>query len=155
VVGAAWAALDEFEDILRTRKTVMPPIMPRFQHNDFQRAFGEATALADAAEGVLMSAGRLYMYYCRRWAEDGTPYSVAENIRLWGMVQQAGRLACESIEVVFTAAGSSAARRGQRIQQYYRDAAMYRGHVAAQRQTFATYIGRAQFGLPMGLWGRL
>ena len=38
VVGAARAALDEYEEIITTRKTLSMPQIPRFEHADFQRA---------------------------------------------------------------------------------------------------------------------
>ena len=50
VIGAAKAALDEYQDLIRTKNTNFPPIVPRAEHEDFQRALGQATILADAAE---------------------------------------------------------------------------------------------------------
>ena len=46
------------------------------------------------------------------------------------------------------AAGSSAARRGQRLQRYYRDVSMYHGHIAAQYLNTAGELARVHFGLP-------
>src|SRR5581483_5866931 len=37
VVGTARAALDEYERIVTSRQTFVPPYMPRFHHPDFQR----------------------------------------------------------------------------------------------------------------------
>jgi 3-hydroxy-9,10-secoandrosta-1,3,5(10)-triene-9,17-dione monooxygenase len=93
------------------------------------------------------------MAYCRRWAEAGTPITVEENLRLWGMLQNAGRLGCEAVDIVFNAASSAAAKRGQRIQQYWRDVAMYRSHISSQILNFAAPIGRAHLGLPIGFFG--
>ena len=47
---------------------------------------------------------------------------------------------------------SSAAKRGTRMQRYYRDVAMYRGHIAAQDLTTAGELARAHFGLPDSLF---
>jgi len=152
-LGAARAAIDEFEEIIKTRNTIFPPVMPRYRHVDFQRAFGQATALADASEGILMSAGHRYMDYCRRWAEDGTMFSLAENIGLWAMMQHAGRLAGEAMDVIYGASSSAATKRGQRIERYYRDVAMYRSHISAQYLNFAAPLARAHFGLEVGLFG--
>jgi 3-hydroxy-9,10-secoandrosta-1,3,5(10)-triene-9,17-dione monooxygenase len=153
VVGAARAAIDEFEEIIKTRKTLFPPIIPRFEHGDFQRAYGQATALADAAEGILVRAGQIYMEKCQRWADDGTLYTLKDNIRLWGMVQQAGQLACQAVDVIFNAASSAAAKKGQRIQRYYRDCAMYRSHISSQHLNFAAPIARAHFGRKLDMFG--
>ncbi|MDR3420976.1 MAG: hypothetical protein P4L80_07010 [Xanthobacteraceae bacterium] len=153
VLGAARAAIDEFEEIIKTRKTMFPPFVLRFEHGDFQRAYGHATALADAAEGILIRAGQIYMEKCQRWADDGTMFTLEDNIRLWGMVQQAGQLACQAVDVVFNAASSAAAKKGQRIQRYYRDCAMYRSHISSQYLNFAAPIARAHFGRKLELFG--
>jgi 3-hydroxy-9,10-secoandrosta-1,3,5(10)-triene-9,17-dione monooxygenase len=153
VVGAARAAIDEFERMLTTRKTVFPPIVWRYQSADFQRIFGQAQMLADTAEAVLVRASEIYMEYCERWAADGTPITVEENIRLWGMVQHAGRIASEATEVVFNAARSGAAKNGSLMERCYRDCAMYRSHISSQHLNFAAPIARAHFGLKLGIAG--
>jgi len=58
IVGAARAALDEYEDIITTRKTLSLPQVPRFEHFDFQRPFGHALTLTDAAEALLIRVAR-------------------------------------------------------------------------------------------------
>ena len=50
VVGAARAALDEFEEIITDAEALSMPQIPRFEHFDFQRPFGQALTLTDAAE---------------------------------------------------------------------------------------------------------
>jgi 3-hydroxy-9,10-secoandrosta-1,3,5(10)-triene-9,17-dione monooxygenase len=153
VVGAARAALDELEDIARAGTTRFPPVVPWYQSVDIQRPFGQATTLADTAEGILMQALEMYMAYCRRWAGDGTPFTVEDSLRLWGMLINAGGLACDAVDLVFRAASSAATRKGQRIERYWRDCAMYRGHSSAQLANLASGLGRVHFGLPMGMYG--
>jgi len=152
-LGAARAAIDEFEDIIKTRQTLFPPVIPRYQHVDFQRAWGQATSLADASEGILMSAGRKYMDYCRRWAEENKPFTLEENIGLWAMLQHAGKLAGEAMDIIHAASSSAATKRGQKIERYYRDVAMYRSHISAQYLNFAAPLARAHFGLEIGMFG--
>jgi len=153
VVGAARASLDEYEDIITTRKTLTTIPVPRFEHFDYQRPFGLALGLTDAAEALLLRTMETYMDWCRRWAADGTPITVEDNMRLWAMLQQAGRMASEAVETLFHTAGSAPARRGHRLQRYFRDVAMYRGHISAQYLNFASGVARAHFGLPVGLYG--
>ena len=154
VVGAAWAALDEFEAIIRARQTNFPPIVPRAEHADYQQAFGRGLALADAAQGLLVRGGELYMEYCRRWAADGSPITVEDNLRLWALVQQAGRHACEAVELLFRCTGgSSATKKGARLARYLRDAEMYRAHPSAAFESFWAPIGRAHLGLPIDHFG--
>ncbi len=153
VVGAARAALDELEGIARARKTRFPPIVRWCESVDIQRPFGQAMMLADTAEGVLIQALEMYMAYCRRWAADGTPFTAEDSLRLWGMLINAGGLACDAVDLVFRAASSAAAKKGQRIERYWRDCAMYRSHSSAQLANFASGLGRLHFGLPMGMFG--
>ncbi len=152
-LGAAQAALDEFEHIIKTRNTLFPPVIPRYQHIDFQRGFGQAAALTDASEGILMSAGHKYMDYCRRWERDGTPITLEDNIGLWAMIQHAGRLAGEAMDVIYALSSSAATKKGQKIERYYRDVAMYKSHISAQYLNFAAPLARAHFGLELGLFG--
>ena len=68
------------------------------------------------------------------------------------MIQQAGQLAARAVEIIFAAAGSSAAKRGTRLQRYHRDVAMYSGHIAAQHLATAGDLARVHFGLPDSLF---
>jgi 3-hydroxy-9,10-secoandrosta-1,3,5(10)-triene-9,17-dione monooxygenase len=153
IIGAARAALDEYENIIRSQKTLLDPTILRADSSDFQRFFGEALALTDAAEAIVLQGCQRYMDYCRRWAEDGTAITVEDNLRLWTMIQQGGRLACEAVEVLFHTAGSAATRKGSRIQRYFNDVAMYRSHVSSQFSVFAGIVARAHLGKPTGWRG--
>ncbi|MGH6981617.1 MAG: hypothetical protein ACREFC_10455, partial [Stellaceae bacterium] len=74
-------------------------------------------------------------------------------LRLWGMMQQAGRLASEAVDVVFCNASSAATKKGQKIERYYRDVGMYKSHISSQILNFAGPIARAHFGLEIGMFG--
>jgi 3-hydroxy-9,10-secoandrosta-1,3,5(10)-triene-9,17-dione monooxygenase len=153
IVGAARAALDEYEDVITTRKTLSLPPIPRYQHADFQRSFGGALTLTDAAEALMIKGCEMYADYCARWARDGTPITLEENMRLWGMIQHAGRMASEAVELLFHTAGSAPARKGHRLQRYFNDVAMYRGHSSSQFLAFQAGLARLHFGLPWGMYG--
>jgi 3-hydroxy-9,10-secoandrosta-1,3,5(10)-triene-9,17-dione monooxygenase len=148
VIGAARAALDEYETILRTRETYMPPIVPRYKHSDFQRPFGLALGMVDAAESTVLHAAGLYMEYCRRGAEGGEPFTPEEDMRLFTSQQHAARLAWEATELLFRTAGTSAARNGSRLQRYYRDLSMARTQFAMQYENMAQALARIHFGEP-------
>jgi len=152
VIGAARAALEEYEQIITTRPTYFPPQVPRYTHPDYQRPFGQALALTDTAEAIVLRAGEEYAELARRWAQGGAPFSREDDVRLYAMIQQAGQLAARAVEIIFAAAGSSAAKRGTRLQRYYRDVAMYHGHIAAQYLTTAGELARVHFGLPDSLF---
>jgi 3-hydroxy-9,10-secoandrosta-1,3,5(10)-triene-9,17-dione monooxygenase len=152
MIGAARAALDEYEHIITTRMTYFPPQVPRYTHPDHQRPYGYALALTDTAEGIIMNVGEQYSELSRRWAQTGEPFTRETDVRLYAMVQQAGQLAVKAVQVIFAAASSSAAKRGQRMQRYYRDISMYHGHISAQYLTTAAELARVHFGLPDNLF---
>ncbi|MDO9714374.1 acyl-CoA dehydrogenase family protein, partial [Paracraurococcus lichenis] len=153
ILGAAWAAIDEYERIVTTMSVLVDPTTLRADHHDAQRHIGLALAKADAAEGILLSACHRYMEWCERWARDGTPISVEDNLRLRAMLQQGGALASEVVESLLHAAGAFTTKKGNRLQRYFRDVQMYRTHSSAQPEDFATYVGRAHLGRPIGMRG--
>lgn len=152
-VGAALAALDEYEQQLHTVRTRFPAQGLRIESQDHQRVFGLAMGMAEAAEAILIRVGELYMEYCRRWAHEGRPFTTSDDLRLWARLQQAGRLCWEAVELLYRSADASIVGRGTtRLQRYFRDLCMYRGHGSAQFETFAPIFSRAYLGLPVGLW---
>src|SRR5580700_8091639 len=115
----------------------------------YQRSLGRATVLTDAAENLMIRGAEVYMEMCERWAADGTLITVEENLRLWAMMQQAGRMACDAVELLFKTAGTSVTRKGSRMERYFRDAQMYRAHPSALYENFWAPVGRASLGLPI------
>ena len=152
VIGAARAALAEYEDIITTKKTYFAPQIPRYQHIDHQRAWGHALALIDSAEAIVLHCGERYMELAERWHRTGEPFSREDDIRMYAMIQQAAQLAARATTELFGAASSSAAKRGTRMQRYYRDMSIYHGHISAQYLTTAVEMARVHFGLPDGLF---
>jgi 3-hydroxy-9,10-secoandrosta-1,3,5(10)-triene-9,17-dione monooxygenase len=152
VIGAARAALEDYEQIITTRLTYFPPQVPRYTHPDYQRSYGQALALTDAAEAIVLRAGEQYTQLAERWEQAGEPFTREQDVRLFAMLQQAGQLAARAVEIIFAAAGSSAAKRGTRLQRYYRDVAMYQGHIASQHLATAGELARVHFGLPDSLF---
>jgi 3-hydroxy-9,10-secoandrosta-1,3,5(10)-triene-9,17-dione monooxygenase len=150
MIGAARAALDEYEEIIRTRTTLFPPIVPRYTHHDFQRALGLGMGMVRAAEAVVANSAEKYMQLCRRGFEGGEPYSLEEDLLMFAGLEHAGRLVWEAVETLFRTAGSTAAKDGQRMQRYYRDLGIYRGHLSAQYEAIAERLGRVHLGLEEG-----
>ncbi|MGH7073516.1 MAG: hypothetical protein ACREFD_04860, partial [Stellaceae bacterium] len=59
----------------------------------------------------------------------------------------------EAIDAIFANASSAAAKKGQKIERYYRDLGMYRSHISSQLLNFAAPVARAHFGLPVEMFG--
>ena len=148
VVGTARAALDEYEEIIRAKKTYTPPFVLRYQSHEFQRPFGLALAMIDAAEAVVLHSAERYMEFCRRGVEGGEPFSSLEDMRLYASQQQAMKLAWEATDLLFRTAGSTAGKDGARMQRYFRDLGMARTQFAAQYERAGEWLARDYLGIP-------
>lgn len=133
--GAARAALEEYEQMLRTKPMLFNPQRTRMHDPELQRIFGEALCRADAAEALTMGATRLYIEQCAQWMKARQPITAADTLRVWGMAREGCRAACECVEMLFHSAGASGAKRGDRLQRYFRDVQMYRIHFQSQAIT--------------------
>ena len=133
--GAARAALEEYERLLRGKPLLFDPQRTRMHDPELQRIFGEAMCRADAAEALTLSATRLHMEQCDRWMTEQRPITAADTLRIWGMAREGCRAACECVEMLFHSAGASGAKRGDRLQRYFRDVQMYRVHFQSQAIT--------------------
>jgi 3-hydroxy-9,10-secoandrosta-1,3,5(10)-triene-9,17-dione monooxygenase len=91
------------------------------------------------------------MDYCRRGFEGGKPFSLEEDLELVASLQHAGRLSWEAIELLARTSSSSAAKDGERMQRYYRDASVYRSHLSSQYEMLAQRLGLIHLGLDPGM----
>jgi 3-hydroxy-9,10-secoandrosta-1,3,5(10)-triene-9,17-dione monooxygenase len=146
-VGAVRAALDEYEQVLRSTKNRFPPPELQYESRWFQQSYGLALAQCDAAEMILERAGEKYMEYCERWARTGQPFSLEEDARLHASLQQAGKLAWRAMEAIWTGSPADSAKRESRLQRYYRDISMYRLHASSRPLMLTPQIAAVHFGL--------
>jgi 3-hydroxy-9,10-secoandrosta-1,3,5(10)-triene-9,17-dione monooxygenase len=82
-VGGAYAMLDEYEDMMRTKLTPLPPMVPRIGDETFQRWYGSALAKIATADAAVRSASEQHMEACRRAADGilGLPRAGAGNVQ--------------------------------------------------------------------------
>ncbi|GAA0421790.1 hypothetical protein Acor_52220 [Acrocarpospora corrugata] len=151
-VGAAKAALDEFDEQMLARRTVVPSAAFRFEDPHSQRIHGQAAAMVDSAESILLTVTDRYREHAERWARTGEPFDMPKVIALYGMAQQAGALAAEAVELMYRGAGTSASVPASRLARYFRDTAMYRGHQSSQRETYWARMSLVRLGLADGLF---
>jgi 3-hydroxy-9,10-secoandrosta-1,3,5(10)-triene-9,17-dione monooxygenase len=149
-VGAAWAALEEFEQHIRTTKPLLStkPIF-KYQHHDWQRIFGLAWSTTNAAEAVLMHSADLYAEYAKARTNRTGQFTPKETMLLMGLQHQASRLAWEAGYDLFRASSSASIRDGQPMQRFFRDFATFRNNPVHQPDFAATRIAQAYFGLPL------
>jgi 3-hydroxy-9,10-secoandrosta-1,3,5(10)-triene-9,17-dione monooxygenase len=150
--GALKGAIEEYESLIRARRTQRPPIVARYLDPDYQRWFGQAIARAAAAETLLGAVARQWSEYGRRFAAEGRIFSRADDLELNVLAREALTLAWTSLqEDIFRTAGTSAARNGGRIERAFRDVAMDWGHVGNVTRDWAwRELARERLGLIEG-----
>ena len=151
LTGTAYAAIDEYESIMR-RKTVMGnPKLLKLNDPTSQLAIGEALALTHAAEKICIASMQEYHEQCERWATTGQPITATDTFKIWAQAQQGCYMACEAVQKLFRSASASSTAKGQRMQRYFRDIQMYLVHPSGQpivSQLYAlNYLGLGA-GLP-------
>jgi len=130
--GTARAALEEYERLLNEKPMLFDPGRTRKHDPELQRIFGEAMCRADAAEALTLSATGLHTQQAEAWMKDGRPITRADTMKVWGIAREGCRAACECVEMLFHSAGAASAKRGDRLQRYFRDTQMYRIHIQSQ-----------------------
>lgn len=146
LVGTARAATDEYERLLRHKKTPGPKPLPRFTAAEHQRAFASATALADAAQDVVDGAAERFMGYCIDAVSTPEGFSSAGAGRTAMAANQAIDLAWQAVDLSFKMSGSSeGARNGARMQRYYRDFSMARTNISPKLDMEAQKFAEAYF----------
>jgi 3-hydroxy-9,10-secoandrosta-1,3,5(10)-triene-9,17-dione monooxygenase len=148
-VGIALAALDEYEQVLRTKR-VLGPISPfRFETPEFQRNFGRAAALIETARAALRQIARDYMAITARAAAGGDAFSAYDDRRLLLVDQQCASLCYEAITLIFQTSGSSAGKADGRLQRYMRDMSFITTHLGLQPDNPQKAFAQLHFGLPL------
>src|SRR5581483_11058455 len=128
MVGAAYNALDEYENLLE-KAIPIPPFVKRRVDADYQRYFGGAWAKIATAEAALHDCAEQHMELCRRQAEEGVPYTYKDDmlmgcigreimVQTWEVVQS---------ELVRTV-GASLLKVGERMERIYRDMSIGNAH---------------------------
>lgn len=146
MVGAARAAIDEYEHIITTRTMLTPPFSSRSEDPHHLADLGMAMTMADAAEAIVQQSATLFHEWAAEAVAGTRPFTVEMDTRLFGMLQRSEELATDAVELLFRSAGSTAAKAGQPMQRYFRDAAMLRGHVSAQYRRVAQNLAEIHFG---------
>jgi 3-hydroxy-9,10-secoandrosta-1,3,5(10)-triene-9,17-dione monooxygenase len=151
-VGAARAALDEYDETARTTAAYRKVGVTRIDDIDTQIPFGQALTLTDCAEALTLQVAQICMEQCERAVRDGVPITVADTIKVWDMARKAVLMACDAVELLFRTSPVRAANRGSRLQRYLRDVQMYRIHPSAQPWLDAARA-KSHWGAPIGRYG--
>ncbi|MGB8389964.1 acyl-CoA dehydrogenase family protein [Mycobacterium sp.] len=121
-VGGAYLALDEYERIIREKKTAMPPFRPRVLDPDFQRWYGEALTRIANAEAALLRCAERHMEICQRAADGGQPFTRDEDLLLCNQGREV-RLDVWRVltDIMVPTVGANALSNGEPMERVFRD----------------------------------
>src|SRR6266545_1747613 len=125
-VGMARGALDAYEDLLRVRTTLIPPVVPRYQDPDYQLWYGDAVGIIGTAEAALLNAAQQWHHAA---AQGPAAVTRELDLRLSAICRHVARLCWEGMAgYIMPTAGSSAIRHGERLERVWRDMSTMRTH---------------------------
>ena len=146
MVGVGYAALDEYESIIRARKTFGPAPVLQYQHPDYQRPYGIALGKLEAARHALLGAAQEYMELARLSVAGQRTYLRSDDLRLQSGLQHAAQLSFDAVDLLYRMAATSAgAKNGTRMQRYFRDVSMARTNPGLQFDLKAADLARQLF----------
>jgi 3-hydroxy-9,10-secoandrosta-1,3,5(10)-triene-9,17-dione monooxygenase len=150
-LGAGYNALDEFEHQMRTRKTSLPPMVPRLGDPEYQRWYGAALGKLATAEAAAMRCAEEHMEICERAAAGGPPYGEEEEQRVGIVAREVMVQVWEAVdEHLFRNVGSSALKAGQRFERIWRDLTMIASHRnTGFRELMFRKLAQLHLGLPI------
>jgi 3-hydroxy-9,10-secoandrosta-1,3,5(10)-triene-9,17-dione monooxygenase len=146
ILGLGYAALDEYEAIIRTRCAFGPNTLLQARHPDFQRPYGIALGKLEAARHVVLGTAREYMELAQLNMEGRRRYLRSDDLRQQAGLQHAAQLSFEAVDTLFRSAHTSAgARDGARMQRYFRDMSMARTNPGLHFELKAADLTRQLF----------
>jgi 3-hydroxy-9,10-secoandrosta-1,3,5(10)-triene-9,17-dione monooxygenase len=155
-VGGAYNALDEYERLMRTKATPLPPFGLRVHDREFQQWYGRALTRVATAEAALRDTAQRHMELCRRSVEEGPSYTYGDDMLLAGIAREI-IIACWDIvnHDLWQTVGASVARDGERMQRVFRDMAVAAAHRNTQlRDMMYGEIAREALGEPRVAFGQ-
>jgi 3-hydroxy-9,10-secoandrosta-1,3,5(10)-triene-9,17-dione monooxygenase len=151
-IGIARGALDVYEEVLRTKRTDVPPVTTCGEQVHYQHHLGNVTGLVDLAEAGLLEAAERYLSQAKRAAESGRQVDEndEESRRLLLLEQQAVRLSGEAVDLLFRTSGTSGAKTHSALGKALLSLAVMRKHTGLQRDRTMENVARLRLGLAPG-----
>ena len=131
---------------------IRAPFGPWAEDPDHQRWFGTAITKLKIAEIATIESAKLQMEYGRATVEDGRPYTFGDDQLVGAIARDAYGDAWQTMQTwIFRYAGSSAAKRGQKLERVLRDMAIGWSHFNTANNEWAyVEVAKARLGLPHG-----
>jgi len=121
-VGGLYHALDEFERLMRTRKTPLPPVQLRLYDVDYQRHYGSAWTKIKTAELTLDGVIAKHAEYCQGTVDGSREYTFLDDWSLACVVRELIVQLWETLDHdLLRVIGSGSMRQGERFDRIFRD----------------------------------
>lgn len=120
-VGTGYAALDEYEHLLRTRNSVHNPGLRRLDDREFLRKYGMAIAQLEMARGAVLQGAATYLRHCEASVAGLAPFDQCKARILDGSYHAIENTVFQVIDDLARASSSTAFRKGQPMLRYMRD----------------------------------
>lgn len=148
-IGGDYNALDEYENVMRTRKTPLPPFVPRTEDPDFLRWYGSRLVKLHVAEAALFHALDCWMDAARANVAGTETFTAATDNLLGGIGRELVLQAWEAVDRdLYRTVGASASKHGERFERVFRDLAQAVGHRNPQlKEPTYRLIANEQLGL--------
>lgn len=136
-VGGAYGALDEYAEQMRSRKTTVPPFVPRTEDPDFLRYYGGALVKVTTAEAATFKALEMWLEAAHDNVSGVAPFTSERDNLLGGIGREVMLQAWDVVEKdLYRTIGSSASKKGERFERIFRDVAQAAGHRNPQLRDF-------------------
>ncbi len=150
VVGAAYGALDIYDDIVKAKKAPFPPFPYRYELAEIQHNYGRCQTLIDTAyfAAMRMPASNTWSWRRarRRAGRHSTP--TGSGGCTWSSSNASISVTRRSTSWCAPPARRACARTAM-LGRYWRNIATIRTHLAHQSDSTAINYGRFHFGLPV------
>jgi 3-hydroxy-9,10-secoandrosta-1,3,5(10)-triene-9,17-dione monooxygenase len=133
-VGIAQSALDAYADMLPSRSTIFPPIVPAAEDADYQLWYGKAAGLVATAEAATHQVIRHWHDLC---VEGPAAATKERELHIGAICHEVVGMCWRALErYLQPTAGSSAVSRGERFERVWRDISMMHTHAGV-----SVYLG--------------
>ena len=151
-IGVARGAVDEYEEVLRSKALDIPPFVLRGHVDEYQHHLGAGDRPRRRRRGRAAGGTGRYLDQAQQAFASGHPAdeSAEETRRLVLLEQQCIRLSGEAVDLLFRTGGTSGARNGSRMANAMLALTVLRTHMGLQWDRTMTNLGRLRLDLPAG-----
>lgn len=120
-VGTGYAALDEYEFLLRNRNSIHNPGLRRIGDREFLRKYGMGVARLEMARGAVLNGAETYLRHAEASVAGRAAFDQTKARIMDGAYHACEAVVHEVVDDLARASSSSAFRKGQRMLRYLRD----------------------------------